>query len=145
MLGKWMISRSFLLEKTGCRIIIPSTDAQRPYNWLGSRIVDEQQRLETRRSALQQEQKSLESGIYQFPQDALRFGTIASPVRTLAKHKVKVTIVAEAAEIENDRWRNVIEGYLNTQKYYIIVPDHFRMLCVFDTMKRDRKLYGARS
>ena len=54
-------------------------------------------------------------------------------------------IVAEAAEIENDRWRNVIEGYLNTQKYYIVVPDqYFRdALRVFDAMKRDRKLYGT--
>lgn len=113
---------------------------------LGSRIVDEQQRLATRRSSLQQEQKSLESGIYQFPQDALDLkAAIASRLRTLAKHEVKVTIVAEAAEIENDRWRNVIEGYLNTQKYYIIVPDqYFRdALRVFDAMKRDRKLYGT--
>jgi len=113
---------------------------------LGSRIVDEQQRLATRRSALQQEQKSLESGIYQFPQDALDLKTaIASRLRTLAKHEVKVTIIAEAAEIENDRWRNVIEGYLNTQKYYVIVPDqYFRdALRVFDAMKRDRKLYGT--
>jgi len=113
---------------------------------LGSRIVDEQQRLATMRNSLQQEQKSLESGIYQFPQDALDLkAAIASRLRTLEKHEVKVTIIAEAAEIENDRWRNVIEGYLNTQKYYIIVPDqYFRdALRVFDAMKRDRKLYGT--
>ena len=113
---------------------------------LGSRIVDEQQQLATMRNALQQEQKSLESGIYQFPQDALDLkAAIESRLRTLAKHEIKVTIIAEAAEIENDRWRNVIEGYLNTQKYYIIVPDqYFRdALRVFDAMKRDRKLYGT--
>ena len=113
---------------------------------LSSRIVDEQQRLSARRSALQQEQKSLESGIYQFPRDALDLkAAIASRLRTLAKREVKVVIVAEAAEIENDRWRNVIEGYLITQKYYIIVPDqYFRdALRVFDAMKRDRKLYGT--
>lgn len=113
---------------------------------LGSRIIDEQKRLAIRRNALQQEQNSLESGIYQFPQDAIDLkAAIASRLHTLAKHEVKVTIVAEAAEIENDRWRNVIEGYLNTQKYYIIVPDqYFRdALRVFDAMKRDRKLYGT--
>lgn len=85
---------------------------------LRSRIDGEQQRLAASRSALQQEQKSLESGIYQFPRDALDLkAAIASRLRTLAKREVKVVIVAEAAEIENDRWRNVIEGYLNTQKY----------------------------
>lgn len=113
---------------------------------ISTRIVDEQQRLATDRAALQQEQKTLESGIFQFPKDALDLkAAIASRLRTLAKQDVKVVIVAEAAEIENDRWRNAIEGYLNTQKYYIIVPDqYFRdALRVFDTMKRDRKLYGT--
>lgn len=113
---------------------------------LGLRIVDEQGRLAGKRSVLQQEQKSLESGIYQFPRDALDLkAAIASRFRTLAKREVKVVIVAEAADIENDRWRNVIEGYLNTQKYYIVVPDqYFRdALRVFDAMKRDRKLYGT--
>lgn len=113
---------------------------------LGLRIVDEQGWLAGKRSALQQEQKSLESGIYQFPRDALDLkAAIASRLRTLARREVRVVIVAEAAEIENDRWRNVIEGYLNTQKYYIVVPDqYFRdALRVFDAMKRDRKLYGT--
>lgn len=113
---------------------------------ISTRIVDEQQRLATERTTLQQEQKTLESGIYQFPKDALDLkAAIASRLRTLAKQDVKVVIVAEAAEIEDDRWRNAIEGYLNTQKYYIIVPDqYFRdALRVLDAMKRDRKLYGT--
>ena len=111
-----------------------------------TRIADEQQRLAPQRAALQQEQKTLESGIFQFPKDALDLrAAIVSRLRTLAKQDVKVVIVAEAAEIENDRWRNAIEGYLNTQKYYIIVQDqYFRdALRVFDAMKRDRKLYGT--
>lgn len=59
---------------------------------LSSRMVDEQQRLAASRSALQQEQKSLESGIYQFPRDALDLkAAIASRLRTFAKREVKVT------------------------------------------------------
>ncbi|MEG2623545.1 MAG: SbcC/MukB-like Walker B domain-containing protein [Clostridia bacterium] len=113
---------------------------------LGLRVEDEQKRLATRRASLQQEQKSLENGIFPFPQDALDLKcAIASRLRTLARQEVKVVIVAEAAEIQNDRWRNAIEGYLNTQKYYIIVPDqYFRdALRVFDTMKRSKRLYGT--
>lgn len=112
----------------------------------GTRILDEQKKLADRRSALQKEQNNLESGIYQFPQGVLDLkSAIASRLRTLAKKDVQVVIVAEAAEIVNDRWRNVIEGYLNTQKFYIIVPEQYfkDSLRVFDTMKREKKLYGT--
>ena len=113
---------------------------------LNSRIGDKQQSLSMQRNDLQQEQRSLEKGIYKFPQDALDLKeAIISRLRILAKQEVKVCIVAEAAEIENDRWRNVIEGYLNTQKYYIIVPaEYFKYaLRVFDNLKRERRLYST--
>ena len=54
-------------------------------------------------------------------------------------------MVAEASEIKNDRWRNAIEGYLNTQKYYIIVPPQYVRLAVkvFDRIKRDKAVYDT--
>jgi hypothetical protein len=99
---------------------------------LGSRIVDEQQRWppEKRFAA---GTKILGKRNLSIPRDALDLkAAIASRLRTLAKRDVKVIIVAEAAEIENDRWRNVIEGYLNTQKYYItFLTSISRTHCVF--------------
>jgi len=113
---------------------------------LSARMQDEQKALAERRAELVVEQQSLESGIYRFPQDALDLkAAVESRLRTIAKHDINVRIVAEAAEIKNDRWRNVIEGYLNTQKYYIIVPEeYFRdALRVYDTIKRQKAIYGT--
>ena len=60
-----------------------------------TRIADEQQRLASQRAALQQEQKTLESGIFQFPKDALDLkAAIVSRLRTLAKQDV--TLMANA-------------------------------------------------
>lgn len=113
---------------------------------LASRMGDEQQTLAERRKTLQQEQQSLESGIYHFPKDVLDLKeAVFSRLRVNAEKDVKVLIVAEAAEIKNDRWRNVIEGYLNTQKYYIIVPQEYfqTALRVFDSIKRQKEIYGT--
>ena len=53
--------------------------------------------------------------------------------------------MAEAAEIKNMRWRNVIEGYLHTQKYYLIVPPEYFQTAVnvFDAIKRQQSIYGT--
>jgi energy-coupling factor transporter ATP-binding protein EcfA2 len=113
---------------------------------LASRMGDEQNVLAKRRGLLQQEKQSLESGIYHFPQDVLDLkDAVSSRLRVNAGKDVKVLIVAEASEIKNDRWRNVIEGYLNTQKYYIIVPQGYfqTALRVFDSIKRQKAIYGT--
>jgi ribosomal protein S17E len=66
-------------------------------------------------------------------------------LRTVAHREVNVRIVAETAEIKSDRWRNVIEGYLNTQKFYIIVPQEYfkEALKVYDKIKRQNAIYGT--
>ncbi|RCX14385.1 uncharacterized protein YPO0396 [Anaerobacterium chartisolvens] len=113
---------------------------------LASRLRDEQEALARQRSELMAEQQSLEGGIYRFPQDALDLkAAVISRLRTIAKREVNVRIVAEAAEIKSDRWRNAIEGYLNTQRFYIIVPQEYfnAALHVYDTIKRQQAIYGT--
>lgn len=113
---------------------------------LNSRLRDEQESLSKQRAELLAEQQSLENGIYRFPRDAIDLKeAVTSRLRVLAKKDVNVRIVAEVAEIKNDRWRNVIEGYLNTQKFYVIVPqEYFRdALRVFDAIKREKAIYGT--
>ena len=113
---------------------------------LHSRIRDEQDVIAAQCAQLNAERQSLESGVYKFPQDALDLkDALRSRLRTLAKQDVDVRIVAEVSEIKNDRWRNAVEGYLNTQKFYIIVPDEYfkDALRVFDAIKRDKKIYGT--
>lgn len=113
---------------------------------LAARLRDEQETLAKQRSELIAEQQSLERGIYRFPPDALDLkAAVISRLRIIAKQDVNVRIVAEAAEIQNDRWRNAIEGYLNTQKFYIIVPQEYftAALRVYDAIKRQQAIYGT--
>ncbi|MCL1982929.1 MAG: AAA family ATPase [Clostridiales bacterium] len=113
---------------------------------LSSRLRDEQSALAGRRAELANELQSLEKGVYRFPQDAIDLkDAVASRLRAVAKRDVAVRIVAEAAEIKSDRWRNVIEGYLHTQKFYVVVPPEFikPALAVFDAIKRQKAIYGT--
>ena len=96
--------------------------------------------------ALKKEQESLEKGRFQFPQNALDLKqAILSQINAKHNESAEVVLVAEASEIKNDRWRNAIEGYLNTQKYYIIVPPQYVRLAVkvFDRIKRDKAVYDT--
>ena len=96
--------------------------------------------------SLRTEKESLEKGRFQFPQNALNLKqAIISQIKANYGETAEVVLVAEAAEIRGDRWRNAIEGYLNTQKFYIIVPPQYVRLAVrvFDRIKREKNVYGA--
>lgn len=113
---------------------------------LVSRLSEEQQKVSDCRKSLQMEELSLERGVYRFPQDVLDLKeAVSGRLHAKAGKSVKVVIVAEAAELSNNRWRNVIEGYLNTQKFFLIVPpEYFDIaLRVYDDIKRKRNIYGT--
>jgi uncharacterized protein YPO0396 len=115
-------------------------------NNLASRLYDEEQELLQRRAALEEEERSLKQGVYQFPREVRDLKeAIAGRIRLATGKQDGVFILAEAAEIPKDRWRNVIEGYLSTQKFYLIVPpEHFNAAVqVYDAIKRERSIYNT--
>ncbi|MDR1949299.1 MAG: hypothetical protein LBQ38_07905 [Spirochaetaceae bacterium] len=115
-------------------------------NNLVFRLREEEEEARRRQSDRREEQVSLEKGVYRFPREALDLReAIAGRLRARGVKDAAVLIVAEAAEIPDPRWRNVIEGYLNTQKFYLIVPpEHFNAaLQVYDAIKRERRIYGT--
>lgn len=113
---------------------------------LSDSVNDEQRDFAKKQVELRNEQNTLERGIYQFPKDVLDLKeAVISRLRSVSKQEVPVVIVAEAAEIRGERWRNSIEGYLHTQKFYLIVPpEHFQAaLAVFNAIKRQKSVYGT--
>lgn len=54
-------------------------------------------------------------------------------------------ILCEMLEITDYSWRNAVEGYLNTQRFYILVePDNFDIaLGTYDRLRREKKTYGV--
>lgn len=56
-----------------------------------------------------------------------------------------VSILCEQMEITDESWRNAVEGYLNTQRFYLLTdPENFDIAAgVYDQLRRRRKVYGV--
>lgn len=54
-------------------------------------------------------------------------------------------VLCELLEIEDETWRNAAEGYLNTQRFYILVePESFDIaLGIYDRLRREKKAFGV--
>lgn len=54
-------------------------------------------------------------------------------------------VLCELLEIEDETWRNAAEGYLNTQRFYILVePESFDIaLGIYDRLRREKKVFGV--
>ena len=92
------------------------------------------------------ELKLLETGINSYPKKVELFKKIlSSELKSEFRFDVEVKILAQLLEIKNERWRNAIEGYLNTQKYYIIVePNYFESASrVYNKLKNTYNIYGV--
>ena len=67
-------------------------------------------------------------------QELLKIGRTAKP-----------RILCEMLEITDETWRNAVEGYLNTQRFYVLVePEHFDIaLGIYEKLRREKKAYGV--
>lgn len=54
-------------------------------------------------------------------------------------------VLCELLEIRDEEWRNAVEGYLNTQRFYILVkPDDFDIaLGIYDRLRGEGKAFGV--
>ena len=59
--------------------------------------------------------------------------------------KAEPHVLCEVLEIADESWRNAVEGYLNTQRFYILVePENFDIaLGIYNRLRREKKAYGA--
>lgn len=67
-------------------------------------------------------------------QELLKIGRTAKP-----------RILCEMLEITDETWRNAVEGYLNTQRFYLLVePENFDIaLGIYEKLRREKKAYGV--
>lgn len=54
-------------------------------------------------------------------------------------------VLCELLEITDNSWRNAVEGYMNTQRFYILVePENFDIaLGIYDQLRKEGKAYGV--
>lgn len=70
--------------------------------------------------------KKLEKGVNPYESDFLSFKQeIEIRLQEKFGKEIKAQILADLLEIKNQKWQNAIEGYLNTQKKYLIIEPEF--------------------
>lgn len=90
---------------------------------------------------LEKDIAGLEKGIKPYKSALIELReTIAGELGGKYGSEVKVDIFAELLEIKDPEWQNAIEGYLHTQKFYLLVePRYFQeALQIYDRLKFER-------
>ena len=59
--------------------------------------------------------------------------------------EIQPGVLCEMLEIKDEEWRNAVEGYLNTQRFYVLVePENFDIaLGIYERLRREKKVYGV--
>lgn len=82
-----------------------------------------------------------------YPKDLLRLkAQLGAELEKRAGHPVSVEILADVLEIaeSEEKWRGAVEGYLNTQKFYLLIaPQYYRdAVSIYDQIKQE---FGTQS
>jgi uncharacterized protein YPO0396 len=91
--------------------------------------------------ALQDEQRSLDAGRLQYP---LGPAALLHLLSARLKGRREPKPLCELIEVPNSRWRDAVEGYLNTRRFDVIVApeDYSRALGLYERHKRAYNLPG---
>lgn len=91
--------------------------------------------------ALRDEQRTLEAGQQRFPDGP---AALLHLLVGRLKGRREPKPLCELIEVPNARWRDAVEGYLNTRRFDVIVApeDYPRALSLYDKHKRDYSLPG---
>ena len=97
-------------------------------------------RLELDKKIEQLKQKKLT-----YPEDVVRVQQAIQEEFSRIGRRPEPRILCELLEITDEQWRNAVEGYLNTQRFYILVePENFDIaLGIYDKLRKEKKAYGV--
>ena len=93
----------------------------------------------------EQDQKSvvlanLRKNIKDYPRGLLQLKTrLESELKSQVGRPVRIDILADVLELADEHWRGAVEGYLNAQKFYLLVePTYYKnALLIFDRIKQE--------
>jgi len=103
------------------------------------KLQKEEEDFEKQKNELEEKIRNLKKGIKPYPRNVQTLKNI------LEKSVSKVSILSELLEINNPQWRNAVEGYLDKQKFYLLVPaaEYGKALHIYDQIKRTEEVSGA--
>lgn len=107
-----------------------------------SEVGNKTNELAARRDGLLKEVKDLENEKRKYPEPVQNLKNL---LEIRLEGRSEVWIFCEEMEIQNEGWRNAIEGYLNNQKFDLLVDPEFfeEALQIYEAEKWNVKLEGA--
>lgn len=97
-------------------------------------------------TVLVEEQKSLQAGRQRYPESvtALR-QALEERLTAQAQDGVSVRTVAELWDVRDPAWRNAVEGYLNTQRYNLLVAEesYQAAAAIYNAVKDALHIHGV--
>lgn len=121
-------------------------------NEMRDKLIKEKTNLSIQQSQLDQEKQELDQKIQQLKLKKMSYSPEVTRVMEGVKEQftrigrtAEPQILCEVLEIEDETWRNAVEGYLNTQRFYILVePECFDIaLGTYDRLRKEKKAYGV--
>ena len=104
------------------------------------------EQLKESRQELEATIRNLRKGIKPFPPQVQTLKRLLEEeLFRLHKKAVDVSVLADLLEIRNPLWRNAIEGYLDQQKFYLLVPEEYYgdALEIYDRQRKEQKIWDA--
>ena len=103
---------------------------------------EQQKQLQEEEKAKAKILQDLQKNIKDYPTEILQLRDyLRLQLQQEVGHQVQVDILADVLEIANgcEAWRGVVEGYLNKQKFYLLVdPDYYEQAVeLFDAVKKN--------
>lgn len=97
------------------------------------------------RGELSEKIKRLEKKKLTYPEGVERVMTAIKEAFAEIGRRSEPYVLCELLEITDAQWRDAVEGYLNTQRFYILVePDSFDIaLGIYDRLRKEGKAYGV--
>lgn len=127
--------------------LTPFEEAQQSVAALSNAIRNALHKVEDHIAELraQKDQKSsalanLRKNIKDYPRGLLQFKErLTNELEQQVGCVVRIDILADVLELTDERWRGAVEGYLNTQKFYLLVdPAYYQnALSIFDRIKKE--------
>lgn len=108
--------------------------------------------VNTRQKRLHEEKQELKNKIERLERKKLSYSPAVNCVLDAIREefarigrKPEPYVLCETLEITDESWRNAVEGYLNTQRFYILVePENFDIaLGIYDRLRREKRAYGV--
>ena len=121
-------------------------------NEMRNRVLQKKAEVQAKEAAVSGEKQELDRKIELLMKKKLSYTDDVERVRTSIKEEFQrigrtpePRILCELLEITDNTWRNAVEGYLNTQRFYILVePENFDIaLGIYDRLRKERKAYGV--